>query len=106
MQQHIGHAVVGNNEAIALGDIKPFDDAGHFDDLSRRVVVKFDVRPEPSRGGFCFYSVRRHDAVTAAAVCSRPAWALHESIKCFEHNTGHPAEKDKNATLSQKRHNL
>jgi hypothetical protein len=40
--------------------------------LSRRVVVKFDVRPKPSRGGFCFDSVRRHDAVTAAAAVLAP----------------------------------
>jgi hypothetical protein len=28
VQKNIGHPVVGNDEAVALGDIEPFDDAG------------------------------------------------------------------------------
>ena len=36
VQQHVGHAVVGNDEAVTLGDIEPFDDAGDFDDRAPR----------------------------------------------------------------------
>ena len=32
VQEDVGHPVVGNDEAVALGDIEPFDDAGELDD--------------------------------------------------------------------------
>ena len=39
VQQHVGHAVVGNDEAVTLGDIKPFDNARHFDDARSSSVI-------------------------------------------------------------------
>ena len=47
VQQHVGHAVVGNDEAVALGDIEPFDDAGYLDDVRRRIAGESDVGSEP-----------------------------------------------------------
>ena len=32
VQEDVGHAVVGNDEAVSLGDIEPLDDAGELDD--------------------------------------------------------------------------
>ena len=37
MQQHIGGTIIGNDEAEALGDIEPFDGAGDFDQVRRRI---------------------------------------------------------------------
>jgi hypothetical protein len=31
MQQHVGPAIVRNDEAVSLGSVEPFDDAGYFD---------------------------------------------------------------------------
>ena len=47
MQQHIRHAVVGNDEAVTLGDIEPLDDAGNFNDVRCRLVTEIDIGSEP-----------------------------------------------------------
>jgi hypothetical protein len=33
VQQHIGPAIVGHDEAVALGGVEPFDDACDFDEI-------------------------------------------------------------------------
>ena len=38
MQQDVRQAVVRHDEAIALGDIEPLDDAGELDDLVAVIV--------------------------------------------------------------------
>ena len=42
VQENIGHSVVGNDEAVALGDVEPFDDASKLDD-PRRLIVGLDT---------------------------------------------------------------
>ena len=32
VQEDVGHPIVGNDEAVALGDVEPLDDAGELDD--------------------------------------------------------------------------
>jgi hypothetical protein len=34
VQQYVGPAIVRNDEAITLGSVEPFDDAGYFDKVS------------------------------------------------------------------------
>ena len=69
MQKHVAHAIVGHDEAITLGHVEPFDDAGHFNDLRRGLIGEIDLRPKPHRY-LSFDSVRGHDA--EAAVFSVP----------------------------------
>jgi hypothetical protein len=63
VQQHIGHAVVGNDEAVAFGDIKPLDDTSDFDDARSGLVVNSDRLRSESKPGRCFWSnpVGHHD---------------------------------------------
>jgi hypothetical protein len=84
VQQNVGHPVIGNNEAIALGDVEPFDDAGELDDarglvadLAARAAVDFQTAARPLGSN----SVRRHDAPTPplspGASCARfESWRL------------------------------
>jgi len=39
MDEDVGLAAVGHNEAIALADIEPFDAAGHFDEANRALDI-------------------------------------------------------------------
>jgi len=59
VQQHVGCAVVGHNEAVALGGVKPFDDAGNLDEVHRRAIgsskgvdgrIPFDCGGQFTRG--------------------------------------------------------
>jgi hypothetical protein len=65
VQEDVGHPVIGNDEAVSLGDVEPFDDAGELDDARRLVAefaasaaVDFQTAARPLRSN----SVRRHDA--------------------------------------------
>ena len=49
VQQHVGHAIVRNDEAVALGDIEPFDDAGDLDDARRLSSAMSPTVPGPAR---------------------------------------------------------
>jgi hypothetical protein len=64
MQQDIRHAVVGNDESVALGDIEPLDRTGELDDVRRFIGnVTRVLQVEPIRAGrLCVDAVRRHDA--------------------------------------------
>ena len=67
VQENIGHPVVGDDEAVALGDVKPFDDAGELDDARRLVTNtrhRGAVDPQTAARSLRFHSVRRHDAPT------------------------------------------
>jgi len=63
VQQHIRHAVVGNDETEPLGNIEPFDDAGQFNEIGPRIVDEFLYRsgPEICPWHFLFNPVQRHD---------------------------------------------
>ncbi len=76
MQEDVGHAVIRHDEAVTLGNIEPFDDAGHLNDMSRRLIAEIDVGSEPRSGSFWFDPVGRHDAVAAASVLAPRAGAF------------------------------
>ncbi len=45
VQEHVGHSVIGNDEAVALRDVEPFDEAGDLDEPNRCFLGKvFDTR--------------------------------------------------------------
>ena len=54
VQQHVGHAVVGNDEAKSLGDVEPFDDARQLDEIGRRLVGEFSDRSWSEIGCLAF----------------------------------------------------
>src|SRR5262249_33672520 len=66
VQEDVRHPVVGNDEAVTLGDVEPFDDAGELDD-ARRLVTDLAagaaVDAQPAARALRSYSVR-HDAPT------------------------------------------
>src|SRR5262245_31504354 len=66
MQEDVRQPVVGNNEPVALGDIKPFDDPGELNDTRRGLVGDLTDGLVPQREA-CWtlwpQFVRRHDAV-------------------------------------------
>ena len=41
MQEHVGRAVVGDDEAVALGGVEPLDGARHLDEVYRRLLPRF-----------------------------------------------------------------
>src|SRR5205085_1200205 len=65
VQENIGQAVVGHDEAVALGYVEPLDDAGQLHDAGRFIS---DVADSPVLApGVCArllwpHFVRRHDA--------------------------------------------
>jgi hypothetical protein len=104
MQKNVGHAVVGNDEAIALGDIEPLDAARELDN-ARGFVADFAaggaVRSQPAARPLRSHFVRRHDAPTPplspGASCVR--------FESFPSRRYHSAAngKDQNAILRRKR---
>ncbi len=40
MDQHVGFAVVWNNEAITFGDVEPFDAPGDFNQTFRALDIR------------------------------------------------------------------
>ena|SRR5579863_6937539 len=76
MQEHVGHAVIGNDESISLGNIEPFDPAGNLDELKggRAVLidgcVKIDVQ----------MSMRRLQIVGAQRTSSHNTQTTHACI--------------------------
>ena len=79
VQQHIGRAVIRNDEAVALGSIEPFDDAADFDkvcaiaetewiDRGTAMGIRECLGAPPTRNAhlpgqpLCLKSVRPHDS--------------------------------------------
>src|SRR5215469_1665724 len=75
VQQHIGHAVIGHNETVTLGDIEPLDDARHLDDTAGGFISEGGFGPDTRFRRFCFDPVRRHDAWPPPLFCWRPTGA-------------------------------
>src|SRR5262245_31056633 len=84
VQEDVGHPVVGNDEAVTLGDVEPLDDAGELDDarglvtdLATGAAGDTQTAAGPRRSN----SVRGHDAPTPplspGASCARfESWPL------------------------------
>jgi len=64
VQKNVRHPVVGNDESETLRDVKPLNDAGQLDEISRRFFDELSDRPRPEicPRHFRFDPVRRHDA--------------------------------------------
>ena len=95
VQQHVRHAVVGNDEAEALGDIEPLDDTGNLNEVGTRFIDELSdrSRPETCSRHFRFNPVRRHDA--ARRRFSGASSRALQRICRIEDNTGLHAAKCK-----------
>src|SRR5262245_44213907 len=104
VQKNIGHAVVGNDEAKALGDVEPLDRAAELDD-ARGLVADFSagstVRFQPAARSLRSHFVRSHDAPTPplnpGASCVR-----FESVPSRRYHSAANG-KDQNAIPRRKR---
>ena len=92
VQQHVRHAVVGNDEAVALGDVEPFDDAGELDDGRRLVGEVAELGCGPSPSTFWPQFVRRHDAARCRLSCA--SYGRCRRICFIEDNIAPSCEKN------------
>ena len=82
MKKDVRQAVIGNDEAVPLGDIEPLDDAGELDDARRLICVLAPAPGSIPYGAPSPFGPTPSDAMTqhAAALFNVSSGRFNESL--------------------------